>query len=381
MLSPLTGNLGPLGASRLAVIKHFLRDYFHNGPVTSPRACEDLGYLHFIDPSSYTISGDALNFPSSASIGGSGGWEATAGNTQISRTRTAGLAILGSFALASIVGGQSVPAIWKKTAGSTNATAGDGGRWGIVEQSGAFLKPLNNTDAAGFNLWPFSLSTTYQLAIVLRTTGYWLLIKGGIFADWSLAWVGSTGNDTPVYAAFTPSLGDPIALYDWHIVQLTSPLNSDYGIAAQRFTGAVEWGQSFVHEADSVLEMTITTLPSAGVIEVDFREENDSNKMSVEIGSGGAVNIYETVAGVKSSTLGSGTIAAGQRLCVHMLGARLRISTNESSGVSTDAATNLTTMTAGVLQSLGTGGVVSNLNVWPIAMSAAAKSVLNRARL
>jgi hypothetical protein len=378
MLSPLQGNLSPLGESKTSIIKHFLRDYFHNGPVVSPRTCEDLGYLHFVDPNSYTISSDALNFPASASVGSSGAWEATSGNVQISHTRTSGLSILGSFSNPG-GGGQHVPAVWKKTAGSTNATAGDGARWGFVAINDVNLSPLNNTNTAP-PIWLQSLNTTYQFACILRSTGYFIMLKGGAFTDWSLAWVGATGSDTPVYAVFTPSLGDPASLYDWHVTQLPTPFNNDYGIITQQFTGNVEWGQSFVHEADSILEMAVTTLPSAGVIEIDFREENDQNKWSIEITSGGVLTLYETVSSVKTSRA-TGSSGAGHRLCVHLLGSRIVITSNEGLQITYTAATNFNTMTSGVLQSLGTGGVISNLNVWPISQNTAVKSVLNRARL
>lgn len=53
----------------------------------------------------------------------------------------------------------------------------------------------NNTIAHS----PLVAGTTYQLAMVLRSTGTYYFIKGGVFTNWSLLWPGSTNSAATVY--------------------------------------------------------------------------------------------------------------------------------------------------------------------------------------
>lgn len=46
---------------------------------------------------------------------------------------------------------------------------------------------------------PYSASTDYQYAIVLRSTGAWYFIKGGAFANWTLFWISSANSTATLY--------------------------------------------------------------------------------------------------------------------------------------------------------------------------------------
>jgi hypothetical protein len=49
------------------------------------------------------------------------------------------------------------------------------------------------------NVGPITGGKTYALALVMRTAGFYFLIKGNEFPDWSLVWVDDANADDPMY--------------------------------------------------------------------------------------------------------------------------------------------------------------------------------------
>lgn len=45
-----------------------------------------------------------------------------------------------------------------------------------------------------------AINTDYQFCIVLLTTGEYYFVKGGVFTNWTLFWIGNVGTSTPLYA-------------------------------------------------------------------------------------------------------------------------------------------------------------------------------------
>lgn len=60
-----------------------------------------------------------------------------------------------------------------------------------------------NGDAYGpSSLGTFAALTNYYIAVICRTTGYYIFIKGGAFTNWTLLWVDPTRNAATVSAAY-----------------------------------------------------------------------------------------------------------------------------------------------------------------------------------
>src|SRR5690606_5532771 len=96
-----------------------------------------------------------------------------------------------------------------------------------------------------------------------------------------------------------PSASERLYWRDWLCaVNLRAPWNTDYGIATQRLAGARSAGDTFTHEADCLLEFTVTTLPSADQIEMRFRAQDASNYWQVTVDSSGNLDLDEVVGGV-----------------------------------------------------------------------------------
>jgi len=66
----------------------------------------------------------------------------------------------------------------------------DGAAIGVHEES-----PGSGKNSVG----SYTSGTTYKIAIVLRTTGAYWLIKGGAYLNWTLLWMGEVRNDATVY--------------------------------------------------------------------------------------------------------------------------------------------------------------------------------------
>lgn len=363
-----------------------LRDDFITAdasPVESPHACEPIGVLTFVQAtagSRLSIANGKLVFPVNTGItaGNSGAYAANsiADPTSVPYTRAAGLVILTKVSV-SVSNGQNIPALWKVTANSVNGTAANGARYGLVRGTNNLMAALDHTGAA-FTLWPWAILNDCLFAVVLRSTGYFLYGKTNLFTNWSLLWVGVLGNTTPMYAVVTSGSGGLAEMETWRVTQLPSPFDSDYGLVTQRFIGAVELGQSYVHESDSIIEFICTTLPSSGSIDVQFRLLNASNTWSLQITSAGALTLYEIVAGVSTSR-GTGTVTAGARVTIMFYDVYIRVVIGQISAVVYDTATNFADNVSGVVQSLGTGGVLSDMNIWPVVLPAHASGALDAA--
>lgn len=55
------------------------------------------------------------------------------------------------------------------------------------------------TGSIGPSVATWAIDTSYDLAIVLRSTGAFFFIKGGVWEEWSLLWVSSSGSTSKLY--------------------------------------------------------------------------------------------------------------------------------------------------------------------------------------
>ena len=223
--------------------------------------------------------------------------------------------------------------------------------------------------------------TDYMFAFVLRTTGSFVLVRGGEYPDWQLVWVGGTTNVSTPLNPCVASKDCPASAKNIHMSDLGSPWNSDYGVATQRLAGARAGGDNFTHEGDCHIHLTATTLPSAGNMTVNFRVQDANNYWQLVIASTGALTLNEVVAGTPTSrgTGAAGSVAAGQRVVIRASGQEIRVFANNALKIQYNVAANFKTATSGTLSSLGTGGAVSDIVTYPIHISGQALSVLGAA--
>jgi len=221
----------------------------------------------------------------------------------------------------------------------------------------------------------------YKVAVLLRDAGMFIAMNGNEFSEWTLVWVGVTSTATPLYPQATGRTG--IAKYDnLRVSQLPTPWDTDNGIATEVLAGARTAGDTFTHEADCLIESTITTVPSAGQIELRFRIADatpaSEDLWQVTIDSTGALDLDEVVAGTPTQRgTAAGVIANGDRIVIVCDDETIQVYEATTLRITYSSAASSKTATAGELETEGTGGSVSDIIAWPRTLSGAAKAALD----
>lgn len=350
-----------------------LRDDFTTSdaaPVNTPRTCEPgPGILNFTQTNAanqLSISNTNLVYPRNSTVGNGGAVSST------SYARTPGLALAGSF-IQDVGGGTVAPAVWKALA-NVNQGAGSGERWGYLLQTGAINCAFGVLGLTA--LHPLWYGVEYSLVSVLRTSGAYLFIKGGLYLDWTLLFVSKVSSTSPVYGVIAAGngAGSFRKQRTFRVSQLPAPFDSDTAFTADVHSGSISAGQQLTHPANFMYEFTLTTLPGAGVIAIEFRRVDANNFWSIEITSAGAINIYTTVAGVKTLRTTSSGFVAGNTIYLSAYHYFVRILQSTGALVS---STDFYTAQNGQVQSLGTGGAISNLTVYSTETSSEESAILD----
>jgi hypothetical protein len=206
---------------------------------------------------------------------------------------------------------------------------------------------------------------------VLRPDGLFNCIKGGAFTNWILMMVEAVGNAATVYPALTTTTGSAgLRFTKVQISDLAGGWETEFGIATERLAGSQSQGQTYTHEANAIIEFEVTTLPSAGSIEISFRKQDANNLWKATVDSTGTLRLFEVVGGSGILRIFSGgVISAGERIVIWALDSTIQLHDPQLRRGKYAAATNFQTETAGEVESLGTGGVASDIVAWPMNLS------------
>jgi hypothetical protein len=147
--------------------------------------------------------------------------------------------------------------------------------------------------------------------------------------------------------------------------KLDPNFSSEYGMATY-FSSAVTLGQTFTHTADCFLDYIITTMPSAGSIDVKFRMQDSSNYWVSRVNSAGDIQLVEVIAGVENTRTNiTGVITVAQRIVVIAAGALYRGFGQNVARYGYTSTGGFATATNAEVASLGTGGAIASLTTWP----------------
>lgn len=155
----------------------------------------------------------------------------------------------------------------------------------------------------------FADSTSYQIYIWLRSSGYAAAIKGGVFSAWRLLTVVDSITTTPMYGVLTSTTATATEDYARFRV-LPAPFDSDYGFATFTDTTLTS-GDAFTGSADALkrFEFTLPGAPSAGdEIAMYYRgDATDGCKIVVKRNAGNTAwdfRFRKVEAGVESTPAG-----------------------------------------------------------------------------
>lgn len=209
----------------------------------------------------------------------------------------------------------------------------------------------------------------YQVFVVLRSIGQFFLVRGGIYTKLTLLWVENNNS----VARLTTSVGgfDGVGSVDYFKVVDFGSAWHDWVFVTRRLAGVRTAGDTLTHAPNCILYFDVTTRPSSGTIDYHFRKQDASNYWLLRINASGDMQLFEVVGGIETQRqpTASGMITSGDRVGIICDGATIRVMEG-APNLLTDAriiyntASSFQTATNAELVSVGTGGVVSEMQSW-----------------
>lgn len=222
---------------------------------------------------SLSIVGQQLIFPTQATPV----WGDQGGYTNDLFPRLTGRAIMATYTRNSAAAGTSFVG-WLASAAVAIANI-EGRAMLFVGSGGPNISGLNAaSNGPGLTQNPFSAGVAYQIALVLRSTGMWLLAKGGAFANWTLLLFADEGSTASLRIGFS-NLNSTGAIDNVRIVDLPAPWTSDYAIMALR-QPSVSSGDTAVGLANGWACVDWQTV-AGETMELSFRRIDDNNRLIV----------------------------------------------------------------------------------------------------
>ncbi len=221
--------------------------------------------------------------------------------------------------------------------------------------------------------------TEYELGVVaMAGGGSHYLIKGGTYTDWTRLFISHTEATATLYGGYTPRVGgtDIHTVDDFSIFQLPTPWDTDTGMAYAELAGSRNAGDLFTHPANGHIIFDVPTLPSAGQIEIRFHVQDNQNYWQATIDSAGDFDLDEVVAGVATQwATSAAAVVAGNKVELIFDGAIYAAivlnGTSYSREHSYSSMSNFNTEINAELETLGTGGAVSDIQTYTHTLTGA----------
>jgi hypothetical protein len=238
---------------------------------------------------------------------------------------------------------------------------------------------IDNTSSTGEAIT--GTSGTHEFLCVARNNGAFLFFRdsGVVGGAWTLLWVSAlettianiNGKLRLLAGAQNFRLG---GMSIFNLADYVPAFGSDYGYATDHLTSPAAL-TTYKHTADCWLEFTIPTLPSLGTIDVHFRKVDANNYWIARINASGDFSLQEVVAGSATQrATAAAVVVAGHRCVLIVDGSTIKGFNGVGVGAvrwTYSSASNFATATSGSVGALGTGGVVSDLAVYPRTFTAA----------
>lgn len=220
-----------------------------------------------------------------------------------------------------------------------------------------------------------STGIEYPLAFVVwgERTHYCVRVSG----NWRRVWIDDDAT-APLYASFA-NLNAVGYLGLLREKILGAPFDDNgYSDVTDRKVGNVTAGTEFAHEADCVLEWTMTTVPSSSQLVFIFRRQDASNLWYVAVNHEGTITLFEYAAGSAINRgSASNVVSNGHRVVIVADGTTIRVYSNNVLRITYSGANNFIAETDGAVAQLGTGGAISDLVAWPLTLSGQAATLLD----
>ncbi len=120
-------------------------------------------------------------------------------------------------------------------------------------------------------------------------------------------------------------------------------------------------GNTFEHTADALITLTADTIPTPGNILIHFRVQDSTNFWRYRIFDTGSQILYEVVDNIATARGSGAVLSGGEDIAILCNNEQIDVYVDGTLDFSYASATNFKTETAGEVNSLGTGGVISGL--------------------
>jgi hypothetical protein len=218
---------------------------------------------------------------------------------------------------------------------------------GVYFQSSGNVAPFRGAAYAS-PVFVAAATTDYQVAIIQRSAGAFLLMKGGTLVDWSLLWVDELGNNATLYPAF--------AVYDiagtsefFSVRDLGGAFGTDNGVATLNQSSPTS-NTDYAATADGIFDLTVTAPNPLGTSQADliYRRQDANNYWTAYFNSAGDLRLDSIESGVASNRLSvTGVITAGQTQTIRVIAAGTKhncYTLNGSTWTKRGAEVNVTTV-------------------------------------
>lgn len=346
-------------------------------PITLPRPAEPgPGTWAGTQTRTFTIVDDYLQ----DDTGGSVGWSTQLISTP-AQTRTAGLAMAWMDYLTNAAN-QTI------TGWASSITAPDAnGVYGVFHAGSlASWQPYAADGGTHIVPDPFVVNTWYTWAVVLRATGAFFYLKGGVYTDWVLVWVNPNVTTAPLYGVHSKfSTAAAARLDSVKISQLAAPFLLDSTIATQLVTTAVS-GTTYPGVADGIFDLTVTAPnPLALSAELRFRVQDSTNYWVAYFDSLGAFNLDSVASGIPTNRINVAAVIAATNtriIRVRSHGTKINCYTRTSATATwtkRGAEINVSYLDAltDVVPVVGAGWTLGKLDVWNRYPNSDAKAQLD----
>lgn len=346
-------------------------------PIALPRTCEPgPGTLDGTQTRTFTIVGEYIQ----ANTGGAASWTNQILNTP-SQSRAYGLALGWQTYL-----NNSASQIM--TGWSSSTTAPDSNSVYAVWHPGVvtYWTPYATDGLFTQVPDPFVAATWYDWIVVLRSTGAFFYMKGGVYTDWQLVWVNPNNATATLYGVMSQfAIAHGVRWDGVRIGQLPAPYTADANIATQLVTTAVS-GTTYAAAADGTFDLTMTAPnPLSTTCELRFRVQDASNYWTCYADTDGSIKVDSVVAGTPTNRLNVAGVFAAAALRIMRVrthGSKINIYTRTSatanwakrgSEINVSYLDGLTDATPVA----GTGWTLGALQVWSRSPAADAKAALD----
>lgn len=350
----ITATLAALTSNAAVVtwsIEFLLNDQFTDtdaAPITLPRTATPTGALTGSDASNVlSVGSGVLNVAADAGT-------PTVYLYDAQRARVAGLAAMWSFN--PLVAAASLA--WRWAFDPANTQASPTTLAWRVASSGVFTLVINAS------IFPWSVATaltnnTPETIAIIQFSNrneFYRLISG----NWLLVWVDYSITTANMYAGMARAGATQAHTQDNYRTAILGAASTN--LYAQLIGNISAGATSAARNGNCLIAFDLDTLPSANSIKINFRKQDANNYWQLDLSSAPTATLYEVVAGTPTSRASAAVTTGKGRIIAD--GTTIPAYDDNAQLFSYASASNFQASTAIEVSSLGTGGAISDMDVF-----------------